>query len=395
MDELDELQESPMGEEFYDDSENSEQAHPAPFFDENGIRFSSSGKIILSFPENTTGRVVIPEGAEHISADAFKHCGEITEVVIPSTIKSLHSNVFRKQNTLRRFDVHPDNIFLHTDSKGEILYNHDFTTIIKVSCDCEEVRIPFGVTAIGSYAFLGCTKLESIEIPDTVIILGTGAFGQCSSLKYIKLSPNIKKIQGWLFMDCTALERIEIPEGVRRIGTGAFARCTSLTEINLPESTQMINEQAFIDCKSLVEVFIPRNVKGVGVSAFDGCSALTDITVDEDNAKLSSEDGILYNKYQSQLMRCPENCQEFDIPQLTSSFLQAAFSGCRNLSRIRIPQYVINIPDYCFAECPRLEEVILPEGLLNIGQSAFENCAQLTDIVLPPILQYIGDYAFA
>ena len=306
IDDFDDILDSPTEENSFYYDENDEPAHSAPFFDENGIRFSTSGKILLLFPEGTEGRVVIPEGTEHLSADAFKLSGTVTELVIPSTLMTLHHNVFRRLRNLRSFTVHPDSIYFNTDSEGQTLFNHDFTKIIKVSCDCDDAHFPNGVSEIGNYAFQHCEKITNIVVPDTVTTVGTGAFAHCRNLREITLGPNTKKIPGWLFMDCSALEQITIPDSVKRLGTGAFAQCSNLKAVHRPETLQAINGQCFADCVSLERIFLPISVKNVGTGAFDGCCNLVAIDVDEDNAKLSSENGLLYNKYQTQLLRCPE-----------------------------------------------------------------------------------------
>ena len=395
IDEFDELIDSPTEKNSFGHDGSGESAHSAPYIDENGTRFSTSGKIILSFPEGTAGRLVIPEGVEHLAADAFKHCGQITEIVIPSTLKSLHYSNYRRLKNLHHFEVHPDNPFLRTDSTGSLLYNNDFTIIFKACCDYSEANLPFGITHIGNFAFQYCTKLTNVVLPDTIIEVGANAFAHCTNLSDITLSDSQKKLSGWLFMDCNSLEHITIPENIKRIGTGTFAQCTNLKEIHLPEKLQVINPQAFLDCQSLTEIFIPRFVKTIGMGAFDGCTELCNITVDGDNAKLSSDKGVLYNKYQSQLIRCPENSDQFHIPDLVSSLAPAAFSGCRKLTKITLPQYILAIPPYCFSDCTELQSVTLPALLNIIGQSAFEGCCKLNDICLPPTLQSLGDYAFS
>lgn len=39
--------------------------------------------------------------------------------------------------------------------------------------------------------------------------------------------------------------------------------------------------------------------------AFEKCKNLTEINIDDDNPQYSSEDGMLYNKDKTQLIRCP------------------------------------------------------------------------------------------
>ena len=60
----------------------------------------------------------------------------------------------------------------------------------------------YPVTAIGSYAFYGCSSLTSINIPEGVTAIGGAAFQNCSSLT-----------------------SINIPEGVTAIETSAFEYC--------------------------------------------------------------------------------------------------------------------------------------------------------------------------
>lgn len=392
MEEIDETMDMPIDASALD---NAQLAHSAPFTDPHGNRLSTSGTILLSLPENASGHITIPEGIEHVAADAFKRCGKITEITIPASLKTLHHSNFRKQNSLLRFHVSPDNVFLHTDASGKALFNQDYTLLLKVACDVEEIHFPFGITGIGNHAFQGCTKLRNIAIPDTITLLGASAFAECTSLADVTIGTGVKKLPGWLFKHCTALQHIALPDGLRRIGTGAFAQCTSLGQITLPANLQAINDEAFMDCSSLKQIFIPRWVKTVGTAAFEGCSSLVAIDVDDDNAKLSSDGGLLYNKYQSQLLRCPENASPKALPELLSSFADAAFSGCKKIREITIPQYVTSLPKYCFAFCEYLETVELNQCLTHIGQSAFEGCTRLKNISLPQSLRSIGDYAFA
>ena len=46
----------------------------------------------------------------------------------------------------------------------------------------QEVIVPNGYTAIGEFAFKGCTSLASVVIPDSVTKIGKSAFKGCTSL---------------------------------------------------------------------------------------------------------------------------------------------------------------------------------------------------------------------
>lgn len=124
----------------------------------------------------------------------------------------------------------------------------------------EELVIPNGVTAISSYAFLGCSSITKITIPNSVVEIGN-----------------------YVFSNCTALKSAEIGVGVTDIGIGAFAGCASLTSISVPQNVKTIAQSAFKDCSSLssVEWNAVECVK-CGYSAypiFSGCDKLTEITI--------------------------------------------------------------------------------------------------------------------
>ena len=71
-----------------------------------------------------------------------------------------------------------------------------------------DVAVPEGITSIGTWAFSGCSSLESITLPEGVTSIGNCAFSGCRSLKSITL-----------------------PEGVTNIGSISLSECSSLTDV--------------------------------------------------------------------------------------------------------------------------------------------------------------------
>ncbi|MDE6025820.1 MAG: leucine-rich repeat domain-containing protein, partial [Lachnospiraceae bacterium] len=56
---------------------------------------------------------------------------------------------------------------------------------------------------------------------------------------------------------------------------------------------------------NIISIEIPASVTSIDSYIFTGCNRLINITVDEESATYSSEDGILYNKEKTELIKCP------------------------------------------------------------------------------------------
>ena len=118
-------------------------------------------------------------------------------------------------------------------------------------CGAKQILLPDSITAIGSYAFYGCTALESLRLPEDLREIGAGAF--CGS----------------------GLRRVRIPGGVERVSRMAFSGCDRLMEVTLDEGIRQIDARAFADCPRLRSIRIPASVARVARGAFDpGCELL-------------------------------------------------------------------------------------------------------------------------
>ena len=184
----------------------------------------------------------------------------------------------------------------------------------------EKVIFEGEIESIGSNAFGGCEKLESVEL-GKVKSMGNGVFINCPSLKSlkiegdenlvlssntvaswgtnwpgaapletfelgagtinfnlngkkdtlkeVKLGDGVKDIPDYFLSGCTKLETLEIGNGITKIGNRAFQQ-TNITSIAIPDSVTVIGKQAFNRCTSLTEVNISKNSKleTIGDGAF-------------------------------------------------------------------------------------------------------------------------------
>ena len=172
----------------------------------------------------------------------------------------------------------------------------------------KKVVIEEGVTSIGTYAFYGCTGIESINIPNGITSIGDQAFYDCRELTNITIPDSVTKIGYSAFSSCSKLESITIPfVGLSADATGdaahfgaifgyvsstspssdyhlendgyyyTFLIPSSLKNVTIGNAASSIGDYAFNKCTGLESVYISYKVKSIGNSAFNGCSALENV----------------------------------------------------------------------------------------------------------------------
>lgn len=106
-----------------------------------------------------------------------------------------------------------------------------------------EINLPSSIKTIGNNAFAGCRGLSKITLSENTVQIGDFAFKWCDNLKSL-IVPNISEISPGSFMCCYKLEEIDIPDSVKKIGEGAFWKCENIT-LSIPESVEEIETGAF------------------------------------------------------------------------------------------------------------------------------------------------------
>ena len=303
--------------------------------------------------------ITIPNGVESIGNAAFHSCSGLKEATIPGSVKSVGESAFSSC------------YYCEMDDDFNIIY----------SIGLEKVTIQDGVEAIGAFAFDGCKNLNDVTLPDSVTSIGdnafqfTGLYNDDTTWRDLYIGKHLIKADDW------ALNRDEINDYIikpetKTIADNAFSGCGSLKSITIPDSVLSIGNQAFNGCSDLTSIEIPGSVTSIGNRAFNGCVDLTGINVAESNTAYCSDNGVLYNKAKTEIMRFP--CQKtdasFTIPNGVTSIGNGAFENCRNLTDIIIPDGVKSIGEEAFSICHGLTSVTIPDGVESIGNSAFYNC---------------------
>ena len=141
-----------------------------------------------------------------------------------------------------------------------------------------EAMLPETVASIGTYAWQGCTALETVKMPDTVTSLGSYAFQKCTALTDVTLSKGLTTIGQYVFANCTSLQSIVIPKGVTTISDYAFYQDTKLTEITLPVTLTSISTNNAISYPTKMTVYGCAGTYAETWAAEKKCVAFIDIT---------------------------------------------------------------------------------------------------------------------
>ena len=377
--------------------------------------------------------VVISEGATSIGEYAFFECTGLKNVTIPSTVKTINEGAFYKCSGLtspqpeKSDDEIVDSITIPygVTSIGDEVFAH-CTGLKKVTIpgsvksigerafsDChisteesedgterglEKVVIENGTETIGKEAFNGCKKLNDIILPDSVTSIGETAF-QYTGLynDWFDGNEDVLYINNHLISvyQGTANE-CNIKSGTKTIADSAFFACGSLPGITIPDSVTSIGNRAFKDCNSLKSITIPKSVTTIGNCAFYTCYDLQSIEVDSGNPEYCSENGVLYNKEKTEIIRFPKEKTEvsFAIPKSVTKIADGAFEYCKNLTNVTIPNDMTSIGNNAFESCSGLTNITIPKSVTSIGDRAFSECSKLTSIIIPDGVLRIGESSF-
>lgn len=394
--------------------------------------------------------VEIAASVKTIGNDAFCWCNSLPEVKIPNSVTNIGSNAFSYCKDLTSITI-PGSV---TDIGEEAFYDCKAITAITLSegvknigesafgscSSVTDITIPDGVTCIGDWAFKSCTALTSIKFLGTVTSIGYQAFyntgyynadGKDSNWEnnVLYIGNHLIEADAWGFNYGIANGNVPgtytVKSGTKTIADRAFEDCkgytdykasedcTCLTRITLPDGVVSIGNYAFNGCTKLTSMEIPDSVTSIGNFAFLDCTDLTGINVDIGNTAYCSENGVLYNKEKTEIMRfpCKKADASFTIPSGVTSIANGAFNNCGGLTSITIPNGVKSIGEEAFSICYGLTSVTIPDGVTSIGKSAFYHCYYaetaeidgktqiiseigLEKVTIPNSVTSIGDNAF-
>lgn len=189
---------------------------------------------------------------------------------------------------------------------------------------------------------------------------------------------------------------------------------------------------AFDYFKEIKKLYIPASVKKIHPFLLKMLVVKDDIEVDENNQNFSSEDGLLYNKDKTELIK-GTNRECVKLPEGLKVIDDLAFHDCSNLTNVIFPESLCklgilsyingvytddNIHEYTLKDYGKtfyklddngnavivgcsddakkigIPDTIEGHKVISIANHAFCDNKNITSVRIDPELDSIGDYAF-
>lgn len=373
---------------------------------------------------NFNGNVIISKGITEIGWCSFNGANKITGVEIPDSVTLISDYAFQYCKSLTKIKI-PGSV-----KKIGVGYNgYGACQTFNGCSNIETVVLEEGLEEIGGRVFDACSKVKEWKLPKSLKKIGPGAFSSIgveefnipenvesiyarfltsSNLVKVNVDSNNKyftSVDGMLFdKNITRLIKYpekrdgssyEIPNTVKTIDANAFLSCKNLKTITIADSVEEIGDSAFYGSE-LKTINLGGGITNISNKPFYEAWNLTSINVITENDKYESENGILFNKGKTILIKCPPvtmNGETYEIPNTVAEIgAQAFFTS--HIKNVIIPSSVKKIGNESFYACSNLEEVNIPEGLEQIEWRALYGCHKIKTIVVPSSVTFIGGEAF-
>ncbi len=160
----------------------------------------------------------------------------------------------------------------------------------------EHITLPEKLTAIGAYAFDGCSNLKVITLGDRVVTVGENAFQNTAALKTVHFGGTLTQWCGISFSGeyanpINGADSLVVGgKKITELGTGltaltvspyAFYGYKGLTKVSLAVGVEQIGSYAFANCAALTDLALPTTLTLIDAFAFENCTALFSVTFAE------------------------------------------------------------------------------------------------------------------
>ncbi len=322
------------------------------FKDIDGILYNKKGTAIIRCPEGygsfisngSGGEFILPESVTSVEKGAFENVSGLSKVVINPVFDgegkeekiSIGDDVFDGCENLRNVTVYSKAV--------------DFGENSPITVDESPDVVMYGYLGSTAWDYAYDTSFKEKEVPFVPLDF------RYDVVKNPETGDDEVKITGYDgdIDDLTLPAKIGgIP--VTAVGTDG-------------ENPFFVGENSD-DESPLVNLTVPKEILDLDPDIFDDLPNLESISVDPENPNYADEDGVLFDKDKTELLRYPEakDDEKYTVPETVEKIAPGAFEDCDNLSEVEIPENVGEIGDNAFSDCDNLEKAVIydPEAVFD------------------------------
>ena len=159
-----------------------------------------------AFCRTALSQIIIPESATEIDKVAFCHNKNMTDLVLPNTVRNISvQNPFCYNTQLLTIRAEEGNPIFDSRENCNAIIQTATNTLVAGG---KTTVIPTSVKALGRSSFNNCTDLDSIFVPASVDSIGKYAFYTCTGLKKFTFPSSMKVMADSTFWKATNLEEV-------------------------------------------------------------------------------------------------------------------------------------------------------------------------------------------
>lgn len=239
-------------------------------------------------------------------------------------------------------------------------YNSSITNVV----------LPSGLKTLPPFAFKNCSELISVTLNDGLEIIDNEAFNGCSALKQIYnfFPSSLVEIKSKAFYSCSALECGAVISGVTNMADRIF-HSSSLRSFDCEQAPlKILPEFTFYNCKQLTNVVLSQDLEVIKDGCFENCYALTTVKhlLPKSLTKLGfgSNNPVFFDNKALQ--------GEVIVGPYLEEIKLRTFRGSKIGSFVAAKNGLKSLGQYCFYGCNDLTNIVLSATIEKLDYSILE-----------------------
>lgn len=184
----------------------------------------------------------------------FDHCDELKTLTIPSSVTSIGKYVFEGYHhklteviNYSKIGIESSGFVIHSDAESRIqtingvdyyVYGNAFTAIGLAAPDVVSATLSSSCNAVRSWAFSGCSNLQSIDMSKT----------------------NITSLGGHTFYNSAKIVNIRLPNTLTTVLDYDFAGVTALRSLYFASDIDFQYSDSFLNCDASLVIYFGPNI---------------------------------------------------------------------------------------------------------------------------------------